>query len=74
MPSRKKASRSTPVSVITPRLLTIQQSASYLGTTVWAIRSLVWNRQVPSIRIGKRILFDKIDLDAYVESRKKAAA
>lgn len=57
-----------------PRLIGIKAAAVYLGATVWAMRSLVWNREVPSLRIGNRVLFDKKDLDAYVEMQKTAVA
>lgn len=55
---------------LAPRLLPIKQAAEYLSCTVWAVRSLVWNREVPSLKIGNRILFDKKDLDALVERMK----
>ena len=60
--------------VLAPRLLPIKQAAEYLSCTVWAVRSLVWNREVPSLKIGNRILFDKKDLDAYVEAQKTEVA
>jgi excisionase family DNA binding protein len=44
--------------------------ADYLSTTVWFMRGLVWAHAVPHLRLGKRILFDRRDLDAYVESQK----
>lgn len=56
-----------------PRLLSIKQAAAYLNCTVWATRSLVWGREVPSLKIGNRILFDRADLDAFIESRKREA-
>lgn len=55
---------------LAPRLLPIKAAAAYLSCTIWAVRSLVWNREVPSLKIGNRILFDKKDLDAYVEAQK----
>jgi excisionase family DNA binding protein len=58
-----------------PRLLTIRQAAVYLGTTEWFIRSVgVWERKIPHVRLGKRILFDRSDLDKFVDDQKKAAA
>jgi len=57
---------------IEPRLLSIKDAATYLSCTIWAVRSLAWNRKVPSLKIGNRILFDKKDLDAYVERSKSA--
>lgn len=52
------------------RLLTIQAAAHYLSTTAWAIRSLIWSREVPFLRLGKRFLLDVRDLDAYVDRSK----
>jgi excisionase family DNA binding protein len=54
------------------RLMPIKPAAAYLGTTVWQMRTLVWEKKLPHLRIGKRILFDKADLDSYVDSVKVA--
>ena len=56
------------------RLLTVSQAAKYLSTTPWCIRSLAWNKEVPTIRLGKRLLFDRQDLDAFVAAKKERAA
>ncbi len=56
------------------RLLTVKEAATYLGAHVWFVRTLAWNRAVPHLRFGRRILFDRADLDAYVEKMKRAAA
>jgi excisionase family DNA binding protein len=56
-----------------PRLLSIKAAASYLSCTVWAVRSLAWNRAVPYLKIGNRILFDKKDLDTYIDGQKTEA-
>lgn len=54
------------------RLLTVKQAAQYLGTTPWCMRSLAWNKEVPTVRLGKRLLFDRVDLDAFVLRMKSA--
>ncbi|HKW34429.1 MAG TPA: helix-turn-helix domain-containing protein [Candidatus Acidoferrum sp.] len=54
------------------RLLNVVQAAKYLGTTRWCVRTLAWEKQVPTIRLGKRLLFDVRDLDAFVDARKVA--
>ena len=59
---------------VEPRLLRIKEAAAYLGATVWFIRSLAWSRAVPHVVFGKRILFDRADLDRYLESQKRATA
>jgi excisionase family DNA binding protein len=56
--------------VALPRLLPVKQAAEYLGCTVWAVRSLIWNREIPFLRLGKRLLLDKADLDRLIEARK----
>ena len=53
-----------------PRLLGVREAATYLGSTVWAIRTLVWEEQVPHIKIGKRLLIDRADLDKFVDQHK----
>jgi hypothetical protein len=58
---------------VQPRLIGIRAAAAYLGCTIWAARSLAWGRAVPSLKIGNRVLFDKADLDRYVESQKTTA-
>jgi excisionase family DNA binding protein len=57
---------------ISPRLLSIKSAAAYLSCTIWAVRTLAWNRDVPSLKIGNKILFDKKDLDAFVDRSKTA--
>jgi excisionase family DNA binding protein len=57
---------------LSPRLLSIKAAAAYLSCTIWAVRTLAWNRDVPSLKIGNKILFDKKDLDAFVERAKTA--
>jgi hypothetical protein len=56
-----------------PRLLDIKAAARYLSTTVWQMRSLVWEKKVPHLRLGRRILFDIVDLDALVIEVKRVA-
>jgi hypothetical protein len=63
----------TPSAAAQPRLLNVQQSAIYLACTVAAVRQLQWSRAVPFLRIGKRILFDRVDLDRYVDLAKEGA-
>jgi len=73
----RKVSRSTPVSIpVEPRLLNVREAARYLCVAVWCLRSLVWEKQLTPVKIGasRRFVFDRADLDAYIERQKKAAA
>ena len=49
------------------RLLTIKEASEYLGITENALYCMVYRRQIPFVKIGKRLRFDKIDLDKWIE-------
>ena len=53
-----------------PRLFSQQEAASYLGISYWTIRDLVFRRELPFVKIGRRILVDRMDLDAYLDRSK----
>ncbi len=52
------------------RLLSQQDAACYLGISYWTIRDLVFRRELPFVKIGRRILVDRVDLDAYLDRSK----
>ena len=56
------------------RLLTIAGAAQYLSTTVWQIRTLGWEKRIPTIKLGNRYLFDRADLDRFIENQKTPMA
>ena len=58
---------------IQPRLLTVQEAAVYLGSTPWFVRSLVWERKLPKLKFGKRLVFDRTDLDNFVDQLKQSS-
>ena len=45
---------------IEPRLFSVLEAARYLGVSRWTVREL------PSVRIGRRLLVDLLDLDAFL--------
>lgn len=56
------------------RFLSIPDSAGYMcmsAANVWAI---IARQELPVIRVGKRTLLDKTDLDAFLLARKTKAA
>lgn len=58
---------------VQPRLLTVKQSAAYLGVKPSLIRSLKYAHAIPFVQPHKHlVLFDKADLDAWVEKNKTA--
>jgi excisionase family DNA binding protein len=61
------------VSAVQPRLLNVKDAAVYLGTTVWQVRTLVWSKRLTALRLGHRQVFDRADLDLFVERLKLAS-
>jgi len=55
---------------IEPRLLNIKQAAAYMGGSIWFVRTLIWNRQIPFVKFGHRLLLDKKDVDAFIDAQK----
>ena len=60
----------TQPSLSEPRLLSQQEAARYLGISYWTVRDLVFRREIPFIKIGRRILVDRFDLDTYLDRSK----
>ena len=52
------------------RLLSQADAATYLGISYWTLRDLVFRRELPFVKIGRRILVDRQDLDAYLDRSK----
>ena len=53
------------------RLLNVEGSARYLGVQKSTIYSWAARRQIPSVKIGRRLLFDRKDLDKLIEEQKR---
>lgn len=48
------------------RLLSEAEAARYLGISRWTLRDLIHRGDLPCVRIGRRVLLDREDLDAYL--------
>jgi excisionase family DNA binding protein len=71
----KTAARgATPQSPIAPRLLTIREAAAYLSCAHWAVRELIWSRELPKIKIGQRYCIAREDLDVWIDRQRAIAA
>lgn len=56
------------------RLLSYELAAAYLGISLRQMKNLGGpNGKIPQVNIGSRTLFDKADLDAFVEKTKRSA-
>lgn len=49
--------------------MSVHEAASYLGVCERFVRELIAKRELRHVRLGKRIILRKIDLDAYLESK-----
>lgn len=50
------------------RYLSVRAAATYLGRTPRAIYHLVERGQIPCIRRGRRVFFDRVELDRWMVS------
>lgn len=55
------------------RLLDYTRLSAYLGVSMRVAKQLAADGQIRKVQIGHRVLFDKADVDAYVERIKKAS-
>jgi hypothetical protein len=65
---RKTAVTASPVK---PRLLDRKATAVYLGCAFWAVRRLIYLGELHPIKVGGKEVMDIVDLDAWIEKKKK---
>jgi excisionase family DNA binding protein len=54
-----------------PRLLTINGAALALGVSPWSVRAMIWDGEVPFVRVGRAHMIDRADLEQWVNSHKE---
>lgn len=56
------------------KLLTVNEASLYLGIPEWTLRSKIWRREIPFVKLGSgkrsRVYFDRKDLDEWIEGNK----
>lgn len=62
-----------PLPTFERRLLPYQGAAMYLGISLRAMKQLAADGNVPKTRIGHRVLFDREDLDRFIDAVKRSA-
>jgi excisionase family DNA binding protein len=73
MPTKKKQHKLYHPEV-DPRLYDLKAAAQYLSATVWFLRQQIWNRQITFLKLGNKYVFDRKDLDTFIERQKTAVA
>ena len=55
---------------VAPVLLTVKQAGVYLGRSEQAVQHLIFQRELPVVRVGRRVHLHKRDLDMWIEKNK----
>jgi excisionase family DNA binding protein len=55
---------------ITPMLLNVKDAAVYLGRSEQALQHLIFQKEFPLVRVGRRVHLDRRDLDVWIEKNK----
>jgi excisionase family DNA binding protein len=63
-----------PPSDLRPSLLDIAGVAERLGVTVRHVRRLVAERRIPFVKWGRRLRFDPVEIDAWIDRHRVAEA
>ncbi len=58
--------------LLIPRLLTLDQAATYLGLTKDALKAKVHMGRVPTVELDKKLRFDRQDLDRLIDQNKRS--
>jgi excisionase family DNA binding protein len=66
----KAAGVANPKGHLRKRLYSVGEAAEYMGRSVNGLREMQWAGKLPYIKDGKKILFDIIDLDKWIEQNK----
>jgi excisionase family DNA binding protein len=56
---------------VEPALLDVKQAAVYLGRTEQSVQHLIFQRDIPVVRAGRRVHLHRADLDAWIEKNKE---
>ena len=55
---------------VQPALLNVKEAAVYLGRSEQSVQHLIYQRDLPVVRCGRRIHLDRRDLDSWIERHK----
>src|SRR5260370_41671654 len=55
---------------VQPTLLNVKEAAVYLGRSEQAVQHLIFGKELPVVRVGRRVHLDRRDLD-FLNQKKK---
>jgi excisionase family DNA binding protein len=56
------------------RLLTVEDAADQLGTSVRFVRRLIFERRIAFVKVGRHVRIASADLDAYIRAGRRVEA
>jgi excisionase family DNA binding protein len=55
---------------VNKRILTLKECVEEYGVSLWFWRRMLWDGALPFIRVGRKQLLDRRDIEKFLESRK----
>ena len=52
------------------RLYSIKELVAVFGATLWFWRSQIWDGQLPYVQVGRKMLVDHGDVEAFIQRNK----
>jgi excisionase family DNA binding protein len=52
------------------RLYSIKELVKEIGATEWFWRTQIWDGQLPYIQVGRKMLIDRNDIEAFIQKHK----
>ena len=56
--------------VPTKRLYSIKELVKEIGGTTWFWRTQIWDGQLPYVQVGRKMLIDRNDVEAFIQKNK----
>ena len=53
------------------RFVSLKEAAVYTSLSIWTLREACWNGAIPYFRVGRRILLDVDNVNAWIISHMK---
>jgi excisionase family DNA binding protein len=69
-----EAPATNPTLNVPARGLRVSEAAQYIGATICFVRSLIADREIPALLLGKRHVLLREDLDDYLDAQRRRAA
>ncbi len=67
---RAEMERTETTTTVRPRLLTVDQAATYLGRSKVSVQHLISDQAIPVVRHDRRVFLDVRDLDNWIDAAK----